>query len=180
MSRRQISKGLLMVMFMVSTGCFYAGVPKMGRLYLSGNFAELEQHLEKKEKGEQALEHEELAYLCAAYWKLKKYDKFFACAERMEASLKRGKPEVSWLLWDVSYSHLWGTAYAYIELGDYAKAVEWAAKSYEIGRQKQLDVFHEVYSLSALALAYAFSGDRANALKYAALLEKVKPRNPSS
>ena len=108
---------------------------------------------------------------------MKKYDKIFPTADEFErrvVTLNEETPQDGYL-WDTTYCFLWGRAFAYIELGDYDKAIAQAMRACNEVPAKHQDPFHRVYSLSALALAYALQGDRENALKVAAELEAVGP-----
>ncbi len=173
--RRNILRYSAVLMLFVQSGCLYYAAPKGGRLFLSGQYSELEKYVEEKMARGSHVEIEEFSYLCAAYWKLKKYDKLFGvCGEDWNKRLQKEEPKASWL-WDSTYSVLWGRAFTYIELGNYDKAIAVATQSLTEVPARHRDPFHMTYTLSALSLAYALKGDRTNALKYAELLENVGP-----
>lgn len=173
---RRLLGYLTLSLLVLNTGCLYYAAPKAGRLYLSGRYADLEQSMEEKIARGETLETEENSYLCGAYWMLRKYGELMACSEQMEKNLQKGKFSKSWM-WDAAYAFLWVRARASIELGNYPQAIEEAARACKIGEENNLDSFHQAYSLSALSLAYALNGDRANALKYAGRLKNVNTLN---
>ena len=154
---------------------FLHTLPTAQRLFLAGQYVELRDYVEGKiARGAADVDPAERSYLCGAYWKLQQYDKLLACSEQMEQAVAQNRIKPRGMFeWDSVYSYMWSAALGYLELGEYDRAVEQARYSYEFGREHKLDPFHQVYSLGALALAYALRGERANALRSAELLDQV-------
>lgn len=162
----------IMLLLIVGVGCAYTA-PKSARLFLSNRYSELEQYVEGDHAQLSSVEPYELPYLCFAHYKLKKYNKLFPCLDQMERNSGKGTPRAAWL-WDVSESFHWLRAMAYIDLGNYRKAVQEASRAHDLAVKKDLNPFQRASALSALSLAYALHGDRGNALRYAGLLERTE------
>lgn len=133
-------------------GCFAAFVPAREKFLAEGRYAEAAQVFEERIKGKELPENADLAGLCLAYAKLKDYDRLFATINRLETNIRAskktyGQPPFSAMAipghFD-AYSdvaplpHIF-RAEAYLELGNFPRALEHALKANEavdvIGRR---------------------------------------------
>jgi CHAT domain-containing protein len=65
-------------------------IPERQKLFVAGRFAELEVLMEKEIGNDPAPNSAKLLFQCAAYSKLKRYNKLFPCLEKLEANVRRG------------------------------------------------------------------------------------------
>ena len=65
-------------------------IPERQKLFVAGRFAELEILMEREIGNDPAPKSARLLFQCAAYSKLKRYNKLFPCLERLEANVGRG------------------------------------------------------------------------------------------
>jgi len=157
-------------------GCAGMLVPKEDQLMPAARFAELETYMEGQVKDLHSASTRKLWYLCYSYSRLKKYNKLFPCLEQFDANIEKG--DVSVNMFDVSITPAILRAEAYIEFGDYGKAVGEAQKAYDIVTKKDLSRYMRIQALSILGLAQALSGNRKKAMEYARLLEDIGTHYP--
>ncbi len=160
------------------------------RLAMGGRYSEIERALEVDNRNLSSVKSTDLIELCSVYSKLKKYNKLFTCLDQMESNIKKGDKIVThegWFTWsypqNITVIPYLLEAEAYIDLGDYDKAIGFAKKAYEVlptvewsfkDRHTSWDHRSKIRSLGILALAYALKGDEENSSLYAAQLEKEK------
>lgn len=169
---RRATAGLLLLGVVLSaSGCAQWFVPKEDQLLPAGRYSELEQLMEGRVTSLAQAPNGQLWYLCFAYSRLKKYDKLFPCLDQFEKNVQRGDVRVNFF--DVSSWAPMLRAQAHMEFGDYPKAVAEAQRAWDIVVGKDLHRSMKIFALGPLAMAYALNGDRANALKYAAVLEDL-------
>lgn len=126
---RPVSRASVVLVLLLLTGCYYLA-PLPARLLLTGHHSQLANEMESRHDRLGSVESDELPYLCMAYSKLKRYNKLFHCLDEMER--RPGVPLGARLwMWDISQSSHWLRAMAYIDFGDYRKAIEEASRGYE-------------------------------------------------
>ncbi len=168
-------------------GCASVLFQEKDRLAMGSQYSELERILEGEYKDISSAKSEDLIGLCNAYSKLKKYNKLFSCLDQLENNIKEGNKIIThhgFFSWNypqnITVIPSLIKAEAYIELGDYDKAVASAKKAYELlstvewpfkDRYNSWERRCKIRSLGILALAYALKGDNKNASQYAMQLE---------
>lgn len=165
------------LLILLTIGCAQQKV----RLQLSASYGQLEKIMEEETSKSTYIRTTELFPLCEVYAKLKRYNKLFACLDRLDENFSRG---------DRSYftfaAYMYPTndvrsfvnimrAETYIELGDYAKAIEEARKGYEeVTLKRSVSVVEETHlkikAYSIMSMAHAFMGNRRDAEKNRDLL----------
>ncbi|HUJ89603.1 MAG TPA: CHAT domain-containing protein [Syntrophorhabdales bacterium] len=179
LGRSAIRGFVLPVLFLAiagSYGCAGMLVPKEDQLLPAGRFAELETYLESQVPDIHHASTKSVMYLCYAYSRLKKYNKLFPCLDQLDANIARG--EVTVTMFDMSTAPHQLRAEAYIEFGDYGKAVEEAQKAYDIVIRKDLHRYMRIQALGVLGLASALSGNRSKAIECAKLLDDIGTHYP--
>jgi len=175
-----MKKGVLLAvvawMALSSTGCMSVIMPE-GDMFMKARWGQLETHMEKRVKDLSSASTYELYSLCYAYANLKRYNKLFPCLDRFEANVNRGERTVL-AMTDVSHEPNSLRAVAYMELGDYARAVEQAEKAFRIVEERSLMRAYRIKALANLSLAHALNGDRQKAMKYAGMLENIGTHYP--
>ncbi len=170
---------IISILFMLiagAWGCAGVLVPKEDQLMPAARFAELETYMESQVKDLHSAPTRQLWYLCYSYSRLKKYNKLFPCVEQFDANIKKGDFIVN--MFDVSITPALLRAEAYIEFGDYGKAVVEAQKAYDIVIRKDLHRYMRIQALSILGLAQALSGNSEKAMECAILLEDIGTHYP--
>lgn len=172
MATGRVSTAVILAAVLISsTGCTQWLVPQEDKLLPAGRYSELERLMEDRVKSLAEARSNQLMYLCFAYSRLKKYDKLFPCLDQFDRNIVNGDFRVNFF--DMSSWAPMLRAEAYMEFGDYSKAVAEAQRAYDIVVTKDLHRSMKISALGPLALAYALNGDRTNALKYAAVLEDI-------
>jgi len=173
---RALTASILCMLVAGAWGCAGMLVPKEDQLMPAARFAELETYMESQVKDLHSASTRQLMYLCYSYSRLKKYNKLFPCLDQFDANI--GKGDVTVNMFDMSIMPYQLRAEAYIEFGDYGKAVGEAQKAYEIVIKKDLHRYMRIQALSVLGLAQALSGNREKAIECAELLEAIGTRYP--
>ncbi len=178
---------VITILILFISGCASVFFSEKERLATGGKYSELERILETENKDISSAKSDDLIELCNTYSKLKRYNKLFSCVEQLEINIKRGDKIIKHHSL-VSFSYPQNItvipyllkAEAYIELGDYDKAVASAKKAYGLlptiewslkDSYYSWELHCRVRSLSILALAYALKGDSKNASQYVDQLE---------
>ncbi|MBM4086892.1 MAG: hypothetical protein FJ272_19055, partial [Planctomycetes bacterium] len=143
---KTVSRLLLVALAMSLASC--VTMPERQRLMLGGRYEELTRRFDVDPASPVPIKTSDLFPVCVAYSKLKRYDKLFPCLDRLERNFKNGDKayldlaemvrdnptlgsfvnmrtgqERAAILYDVSeYAYLM-RAEAFIELGDYPRAV---------------------------------------------------------
>ena len=191
---------LLIILFVfIAGGCGFNMVRDEEKFQATGQYAELAKLGESKTAHSGKLPTTDLYPLCLSYSKLKNYSKLFPCIDKLEDNIRKGddavdiardnpalrfagiisspflggmkalKPNVT------PYPNIW-RAQAYIELGEYGRAIEEAQKGYDRIPAKlpaQIETELKIYSLYALSLAYALNKDQDHAEQYLKKLENL-------
>lgn len=174
---KAILRGVVIGLLVVSSaGCAGLLVPKEDQLMPAGRYSELETLMESRVKDLPAAGSRQLMYLCYSYSRLKKYNKLFPCLDQWDRAIEQGDRTAN--MFDVSAFPPLLRAEAYMEFGNYGKAIEQAQKGYDLVLKRDLARIMKIHALSALALAHALNGDRAKAEEYAKLLEDVGTSYP--
>jgi CHAT domain-containing protein len=147
-----------------------------------GRFAEMEKAAQARIKTPADATASNLTLLCFAYSRLKRYNKLFPCIEQLEARIRAG---------DATYSEFMNFATdltplpnmlrstAYIDFGEYAKALETGKAALQQIRDTGSalgilpPIAYRIEILSNLALASGFLGDRQGAETYRKALQEV-------
>ena len=189
------------ILILLSTGCAFNMVAERDRLMMTGRFGELQKHVEEEIQRTGDTRTAKLFPLCASYSASKRYDKLFDCCDRLEANIKRGdksnvdfdemarnNPLIGGLAkaavkkdtaGDVSAFPFVFRAQAYMDLGQYDKAVEQARKANEAAPSRRGSrQGRPVYELGALGLAYALNGNAEDARRTARELEGLDMSYP--
>lgn len=169
-------KALILAIAMTAAGCAVALQPEEYRLVQTSRYSELEKLMEGRINQPSSASTSDLFFLCYSYSKLKKYNKLLPCLDRLEKSIERGDRNL--FFFDFSASPSLMRAEAYIEFGDYAKAVEESTKAYDLVVKKDLYRQFRIFALTAMGLSHALQGDSKSAKQYAALLEEVETHYP--
>ncbi len=179
---------LLTAVLLMSTGCASVFISEKGRLLASGDYSKAESQLESQIQDMSSAKSKDILWLCQSYSKSKKYDKLFSCVEYLERNIKKGDKESGSSGFhytfpsDITLLPYLLKAEAYIELGNYEKAVELSQKAYDLSltmswpfadKYNAWDTRLKIRSMGMLALAYALKGDRENALLYAKKVDDV-------
>lgn len=179
-------------------------LPERERAMMSGRYAEMERLAEAQVPNPASAKTTKLAPLCMAYSKLKRYDKLGPCLDQLEKNVAAGdtnfsdmeamekkspfmagmakmgaamsgvslEQDVSPYLWELRVE-------TYLELGDYARAVEYAKKMYAaIPKQWNLERAQRIHAVGELALALTYAGDTAQAEERAKELEGISTAYP--
>jgi CHAT domain-containing protein len=165
------------LLVMLASGCAGLMVPKEDQLLPAGRHAELETHMEAKIGSDLSTAGSgKIWYLCYAYSRLKKYNKLFPCLDQFDKNVARGDFTAN--LFDVSAYPALMRAEAYLDLGDYGKAVQEAQRAYDIVEKKDLHRSSRISALGILGLSQALSGNREKARECADRLEKIGTHYP--
>lgn len=191
---------LLIISFVfIASSCGYNILREEEKLQATGQYAELAKLGESKTAHSDKISTTDLYPLCLSYSKLKNYSKLFPCIDKLEDNIRKGddavdvardsaflrfagtisspflggmkalKPNVT------PYPNIW-RAQAYIELGEYNKAIEEAKKGYDripAELPAQIDTELKIYALYTLSLAYALNKDQDHAEQYLKKLENL-------
>lgn len=167
-------------------------IPEKDRDLGSGRYKLLAERIEKSIQDQSAAGNSEWLYLCQCYSRLKQYKKLFSCVDSLEKNTRKGNTkrqiEAGGTSAHFPFFHVTPfpdlfRAEAYIELGDYDKAIASSRKAYEtaqstdwhrIDRSAFWDKRCSIRALGLLALAHALRGDRTQALSYAGEIEKIR------
>lgn len=170
-------------------------IPERAKLFSAGRYAELEVLMEKEIGNDPAPKSAKLMFRCAAFGKLKRYNRLFPCLDQLEKNIGRGdvavidmsemerdSPFLAGLVRFgssvggggkelegsvVPYLHLMRSE-AYNELRDYPKAVaaaRAATDSIPAGWNQERAL--RIMTLTSQGLAEGFGGNREDALKIA-------------
>ncbi len=140
----------------------------------SGRFDELQKLIEAEE-AKHPLNTRDRHALCYAYSKTKRYNKLLPCLDKLAENVKKGDLRTRLFgLDDATPTIHILRADAYIELGQYAKAIEEAQKGLKWLRDEDSDDLDMVVqSLAALSLASTLSGNRNDGERYAKELART-------
>ena len=193
---------LLTILFVfIATSCGLSNAMREEeKLQITGQYGELAKLGESKAAHSDKLSTSDIYPLCLSYSQLKNYSKLFPCIDKLEDNIRKGddtvdlagnstffrvgmtiaspfqggmkamKPNVT------PYPNIW-RAQAYIELGEYNKAIEEAQKGYDripAGKNTaHWDTDLKIYALYTLSLAYALNKDQDHAEQYLKILENL-------
>ncbi len=205
--RRVFKPFLLLTSILLLGGCATGGIlGERDTALVTSRYEELERIGERETAGLKEVPSPKLMPLCAAYAKLKRYNKLFPCLDRLEDNVRRGdkrqmdfdeftkrNPLMAGLAMmgssvaggreglegDVSIFPFLMRAEAYIDLARYPEAIEQAKKAVaNIPVRWNQERWARIMTTSMLGLAYALGGDRENALKTATDLENTSTAYP--
>lgn len=174
--------GMALLLWMLLSGCAQYLVPEYIRLESTARYRELAVY-EESEVKRSGVSSASLYRLCYAYSKLKNYNKLFDCLDQLSGQIEKGDKEVA-LFTSISSSdgsptpHLM-RAEAYLEMGDYSKAIAEAEKGYNLTANVRTTVMgieksqHTIHALGLLGLAHVFHGDREKGIAYLKTLKDL-------
>lgn len=146
-----------------------------------GSFFEAEKEGEKAVAAANGRTTSNLAPLCYAYYKVRRYNKLFACITELEARIAKGDTILSGFMVigsDASALPHVLKANAFLELGDPGRSIEEGERSlslikdgYELGFLNRDQYYVDV--LPTLGIAAAILGRRSDAERYISILEKT-------
>lgn len=194
-------RALVLALMLFNAAAVQAMMPDRIKLYTAGRYFELEQLTEKEVAEDPAPKSAKLMFQCAAYSKLKRYNKLFPCLDRLEANIAKGdiammdmaemdkkSPFMAGLARfgagiagnqkelegsAVPFLHLM-RAEAWNELRDYSKAMAAArAATDAIPTQWSQARGLRIMTMTAEGLAEGFGGNRSAAVKTAEELEAI-------
>jgi len=158
-------------MVLLNTGCMSIIMPE-GDMFMKARWGQLETHMEKRVNDLSSASTYDLYNLCFAYANLKKYNKLFPCLDQFEVNVNKGDRMMLGLT-DVSSDPNNLRAVAYMELGEYGKAVTQAEKAFKIVEERSMMRAFRIRALGTLSLAHALNANRVEAIKYAKSLEDI-------
>lgn len=164
------------LLVMSSAGCTGLLVPKEDQLMPAGRYSELETYMESRIENLPSAGSKQLMYLCYAYSRLKKYNKLFPCLDQWDSAIEKGDYTAN--MFDVSAFPPLLRAEAYMEFGNYGKAIEQAQTGYDLVLKRDLARVMKIHALSALALAHALNGEREKAETSAKMLNDIGTHYP--
>ena len=181
---RIISKFLIPFLILLLSGCAYQMASERDRLQASGRYGDLERHLESDRIPLADMQTQKLFPLCISYSKLKKYNKLFPCIEHLEDNIRNGDkfdiagPRGFEVKSDITPMPHLLSAEAYLELGEYQKAIVHANEANQpFPDENSLGYYSEFAirkdAITILALAHAFSGNKAGAKTYLKQLDDL-------
>ncbi len=184
----------VLLILIVLLGC----ASEREQLIYSANYAEVQKRVEAEIRQTGRADSAKLRPLCDAYAALKRYDRLFECCDRLEANIRKGDKygvslddtagsmpffgdapremyaRMPHVYWDISSWPSLLRSQAYLELGQYRKAIEEAKKVYVMVPMTDMERIVQMRVCSILGLAYALEGDRENTYKVAARLDKLR------
>jgi len=175
-----ITCSLLLSLFIYT--CGYQMASEKDRLQASGRYGDLEKHLEADGTPLGNMQTQRLFPLCLSYSKLKRYNKLFPCVEKLEEKIGEGDkydiagPKGFEVKSDITPIPYLLRAEAYLELGDYKRATEYAEKANApFPKANSLGYYSEFAirkgALTILVLAQLFSKNIDGAERYRMDLE---------
>ncbi len=162
---------VLSLFVMGSSGCGSLVHSRGLSLGARANFSQLVNEFEPSDKNFSKMPFSELIYLCQAYSGLKNYQNLFPCLDAAQTKVNAGESYAD--LWNHSALPLRMRATAYIELGQYGKAIEVAESSYEMVIHKKLERWDEAQTLDVLGVAYGLAGKNEKAEGTIRKLKKI-------
>jgi CHAT domain-containing protein len=117
-----------------------------------------------------------LFYQCYAYSKLGRYDKLFPCLDSLQRKVDKGDYKL--FVFDFRATPSLLRSIAWMDLGNYPRALEEAQKGYELAKTYKTYLQMWIYALTAMGLANALDGHPAEAGQIADELEKVNTGYP--
>ncbi len=169
--------GLIGAVLLLIAGCV-AMQPQETMLLQQSRFGELEGLMESRIKDPAAAPTSQLFYLCFAHSKIKHYNKLFPCLEHLQQNIDQGDFKLYWF--DFSAAPALMRAEAFMEFGNYTKAISEARTAYRLTKTKNAYLQMKIYALTAVALAHALNGDRNEAESFTAELEAVDTSYPNN
>lgn len=158
-------------------------------LLMSARYGEVQKLVEAEVNKTGVANTHQLWVLCTAYSALKRYDRLFDCCDRLESNIRKGdkstydhflmgkitkqleKFRTNEVPHDVSSEPFILRAQAFIDLGQYERAIEEATKAYDAAPRGRIQRKGRIDALGSLSLAYALNGNREEALRVVAKLE---------
>lgn len=206
--KRALILVLLLLAPLAPGGAEAAMIPERQKLFTAGRYAELEKLMDREIGDDPTPMSSRLLFRCAAYSKLKRYDKLFPCLAKLEDNIRKGDTamndmaemekdspflasmarlgagavggEIALKGTVVPFAYLMASE-AYNELRDYPKAIAAARAATEaipVGWSIERSV--RIMALTSHGLAEGFGGNRDEAVKLAAELAAIDTSYPYS
>ncbi|MDD5249415.1 MAG: CHAT domain-containing protein [Rhodocyclaceae bacterium] len=193
-----------LVAALLLSGCATDMMTDRDRAMMAGRYGEMEKQAAAEVPDVNTAKTAKLAPLCMSYAKLKRYDKLTPCLDQLERNVAAGdtnmtdleamakksplmmglakmgsamagvplEQDVSPFLWEIR-------AETYMDLGDYARAVDYGKRMFAgIPTQWNQERYARIHALGILSLALTFAGDKAAGLARAQELEAVGTAYP--
>lgn len=194
-----VRTGIFLAAALLLSGCASDLLGQKGAALTAARYGDLEKIAEQDVPDISTAKTVKLFPLCAAYAKLKKYDKLFPCLDQIEVNVRNGDTNMTdieqmekdspfmmglarmgagisgeSLEQDVSAMLYITRAEAYMDIGEYGKAIEDARRAIA-AKPKSANQFkwHELNTQGVLMLAYALGGNRDKALSMAQQYEAI-------
>ena len=148
------------------------------RLMQQSRFGQLERMMQQEITDPAKARFDRLIYLCFAHSRVKRYQALFPCVEHLQKRVDAG--DFRLFVFDMSSTPALLRAEAYLELGDYPRAIADARTAYARTQDRSAYLQMRIYAVTALALAHALNGERAQALKFAAELDGISTAYPNN
>jgi len=183
---RYVTPVFIFFVFLFLSGCgttIMAILPKEAKLQDEARWGEMVKYLEKKIENPETASGWNLYSLCEAYANVKNYKKLFTCLEYLDKKIDEGDYEF------VGYDFRPGPSLfrseAFIDLGDYPKAINETRIAYELSKNiSTVDflglpdpgnmVAYLIPSLGAMGVAHALNGEYQQAQRCIDKLEEIK------
>jgi CHAT domain-containing protein len=176
---------IIAVVFLIS-GCgttIMAILPKEAKLQDEARWGEMVKYLEKKIENPEVASGWNLYCLCEAYANVKNYKKLFACLDYLERKIDKG--DYKFMSYDFRPGPSLFRSEAFIDLGDYPKAISETQIAYDLSKNISTADFlglpdpanmvaYLIPSLGAMGVAHALNGESQQAKRCIDELEEIK------
>ena len=142
-------------------GCSLSEDLYVGKLAQGNRHHELIEHLEQKLDRGEYVPTKRLLFLCGAYYHVRRYDQLLSTSDLMAKQISNG--DSNWTGDDLTVYPYQFRAKAYLDLGQYSKAIQEASAAYDLlhqeNREKQnLYKSQAIEILGILGVAYSMVG----------------------
>jgi CHAT domain-containing protein len=196
-----ITKFLVLAILLIHvSGCASLAISPTDRMMAGGRYAEVKKQKAVTKKELSVAKSEEIIDFCYACYKLKKYDKLFACLDRLDENIRNGDAMVfRFSFWETFWKGKPRASVYYpqnitvlpplmraetlIDFGDYDRAIKNARTALTLNDSVKYSMLDNLANwsnrfrirvLGVVALAQALKGDRPAARQTLELLENAK------
>lgn len=176
----------ILFLFLIISGCgttIMAILPKEAKLQDEARWGEMVKYLEKKIENPEKASGWNLHCLCEAYANVKNYKKLFICLDDLDRKIDEG--DYMFVQYDFRPGPSLFRSEAYLDLGDYPKAIKEAQKAYDLSQKISIVDFlglpapgnmvaYLIPSLGTMGVAHALNGDYRQAKRCISKLEEIK------
>jgi len=160
---------LVLVIALILTGCAHTLLPQELVLFMECRHNELEHMMESRISDLETAPTFQLFYLCFAYSKVKRYNKLFPCIDHLQQNIDDGDT----MIFTEDYSSVPALlrADAWMEFGNYSKALVEIDRACRIARSGNAPPSIKIHTLTNSALIRALMGDHMGSERFANELE---------